>query len=58
MNVNLNLMGENVVENKIERTINADVSIKNIVHVKKIIFAILLHAVARIVNIYPVLIMI
>ena len=51
MNVNVNLMGENVVQNKIERTINVDVSIKNIAHVKKIIFGILLRSVARIVNI-------
>ena len=51
MNVNVNFMGENVVENKIEGTINADVGVKNIVHVKKIIFGILLSAAARIVNI-------
>ena len=38
--------------------INADVSVKNIVYVKKILFGILLHVIAKMENIYQALWMI
>ena len=44
-------MVENVIQIKSGITINVDVSVKNIIYVKKIIFVILLHAVAKMVNI-------
>ena len=37
---------------------NVDVSVKNIIYAKKIIFGILLHIVAKMVNIQQVLLMI
>ena len=51
MNVNLNLMLENVIQFKSGITINVNVSVKNILYVKKIIFGILLHVVVKMVNI-------
>ena len=50
-NVNINLMLENVIQIKSGITINVNVSVKNITYVKKIIFEILLHVVAKMVNI-------
>ena len=50
-NVNANFMVENVIQVKSEITINAGASVKNIVYVKIIIFGILLHVVAKMVNI-------
>ena len=53
-NVNVNLTGENVTRIKSETMMNVDVSIKiqkNIMHVKKIIFRILLHVVVNMLNI-------
>ena len=44
-------MVENVIQIKSGITINVDMSVKNIIYVKKIIFGILLHAVATMVNI-------
>ena len=44
-------MIENVIQNKSGITINVDVSVKNIIYAKKIIFAILLHVVMKMVNI-------
>ena len=44
-------MVENVIQIKSGITINVDMSVKNIIYVKKIIFGILLHAVATVVNI-------
>ena len=44
-------MKENVIQIKSARTINADASAKNIIYAKKIIFGILLHVVAKILNI-------
>ena len=41
-------MEENVIQINGGITINVDVSVKNITHVKKIIFGILLHVVAKI----------
>ena len=44
-------MVENVIQIKSGITINVDMSVKNITYVKKIIFGILQHAVAKMVNI-------
>ena len=44
-------MEENVIQIKDGITINVDVSVKSFIYVKKIISRILLHAVARMVNI-------
>ena len=46
MNVNANLTNEFVIQIKSGIMINVDVSVKNIIYVKKIIFGILLHVVA------------
>ena len=53
-NVNVNLRVENVIQIKSGTTINDDASVKiqkNIMCAKKIIFGILLHAFAKMVNI-------
>ena len=47
-NVNVNLTEENVIQINGAKRINGDVSVKNIIYVKKIIFEILLHAVAKV----------
>ena len=44
-------MEENVIQIKSGTMINVDVSVKNIIYVKKIVFRDLLHVVAKIVNI-------
>ena len=44
-------MVESVIQVKSKITINGDASIKNIIHVKKIIFGFLLHVVEKMVNI-------
>ena len=44
-------MVENVIQIKKGTMINIDVSLKNIIYVKKIIFGILLHVVAKMVSI-------
>ena len=49
--VNVNLMVESVIQIKRGIMINVDTSVKNIIYVKKIIFGILLHVVAKTVNI-------
>ena len=55
-NVNVNLMGKkNVIQIKSGIMINADVSAKNIIYVKKIISEIVLHVVVKVVNIQQVL---
>ena len=51
MNANVNLMEENVIQINGGITINIDVSVKNIIYVKKIIFGILLQVVAKMQNI-------
>ena len=51
MQVNINLMGKNVIQVNGGITINADVSVNNIIYVKKIIFEILLHVAVKIENI-------
>ena len=43
-------MAENVIQIKSEITINAGASVKNIKYLKKDIFGILLHVVAKIVK--------
>ena len=48
-------MIEYVIQIKSGITINVDVSVKSILHVKKIIFGILVHAVVKMVNIWQVL---
>ena len=44
-------MEENVIQVSGGITINVDLSLKNIVYVKKVIFGILLHVIAKMVNI-------
>ena len=51
MNVNLSLMEQNVIQINSGITINVDVSIKNIIYVKKIMFGIRLHVVVTMENI-------
>ena len=51
MNVNLNLMGKNVIQINGGITINVDVNVKNIIYVKIIMFGILLHAIVKMENI-------
>ena len=50
-NVNVNLMEENVIHINDGITINVDKSVKNMIHVKMIIFGILLHVVVKMANI-------
>ena len=45
--VNVNLMEENVIQINDGITINVNVSAKNFIYVKKIIFGILLHVVVK-----------
>ena len=47
-------MVETVIQIKSEITINLDVSVKNIIHVKNIIFGILLHVVSETINIMEI----
>ena len=48
-------MKENVIQTKSRIKINADVSVKVIVYVKKVIFWFLLHAAAKMVNISEII---
>ena len=50
-NVNVNLIEENLIQTKSGIMINVDVSVKNIIYVKKIISGILLHTVVKMENI-------
>ena len=50
-NVNVNLMDENVIQINNGITINVDVSVKNVMYVKKIMLGILLHVVVKMGNI-------
>ena len=54
-NVNVNLKGKNVVQINGGITINIDVSIKNVMYVKNVIFGILLNKVVKMDNIKKVL---
>ena len=51
VNVNVNVIEENVIQIKSGIMINVDASAKNIIYVKKNIFGILLHVVAKMVKI-------
>ena len=55
MNVNIDLMGKNVIQINDRITINVNVSVKNVIYVKKIIFGILLHVISKMENILQVL---
>ena len=50
-NANVNLMAENIIQINGGVTINVDVSVKNVMHLKNIIFGILLHVVVKMENI-------
>ena len=50
-NVNVNLMGENIIQINDGITMNINVSVENIIYVKEIIFEILLRLVAKMENI-------
>ena len=52
MNVNIDLMEENVIRINGGITKNIDVSEKNIMYVKKIMFVILLHVLVKMESIY------
>ena len=54
-NVNVNLKGKNLVQINGGITINIDVSIKNVMYVKNVIFGILLNKVVKMDNIKKVL---
>ena len=47
VNVNIDLMKENIIQINGGITINVDVSVKNVMYLKKIIFRILLHVIAK-----------
>ena len=51
-NVDVNLMAENVIQMNSRIMINVDGGAKNIIYLKKVIFGILLHVVAKTSNIY------
>ena len=51
MNVNVDLLKGIVIQINGKIMINVDVSVKNVIYVKKIMFRILLHAVVKIENI-------
>ena len=51
MNVNVDLMEENVIQINGGIIINVDVSVKNVMSVKKILLGILLHVVVKMENI-------
>ena len=50
-NVNVDLMEKNVIQINGEIMINVDVSVNNVMYVKKIMFGILLHVVVKMENI-------
>ena len=58
MNANLNLMKEIVIQINGGTMINVDVSVKNVIYVKRIMFGILLHVIVEMENIQQVLWMI
>ena len=49
-NVNVNLIAESVIQIRSGITINVNARAKNIIYVKKIIFKIMLHVVAKMIN--------
>ena len=58
VNVNVDLIEKNVIQINGEITINLNVSHKNFMYVKRIIFGSLLHVVVKMANIWQVLWMI
>ena len=58
MNVNVDLMSQNVIQINGRIAINVDVSVKNILYVRKIMFGIPLHVIMKMENIQQVLWMI
>ena len=51
MNVNVDLMEKNIIQINVGIMINVDVSVKNVMYVKKIMLGSLLHAVVKMENI-------
>ena len=51
MNANVNLLKENVTRINAGKTINVNVSVKNVMYVEKIMFGILLHVVVKMENV-------
>ena len=49
--VNVDLMGKKVIQSNGGITINVDVVVKKLIHVKKIMFGILLHVIVKMENI-------
>ena len=47
VNINVNLMEQKVIQINGEITINVDVSVRNIIYVKKIMYGILLHVIVK-----------
>ena len=58
MNVNVDLMSQNVIQINGRIAINVDVSVKNILYMRKIMFGIPLHVIMKMENIQQVLWMI
>ena len=54
-NVNVDLMEEIVIKVNGRIMINVDVSVKNVMYVKTIMFGILLHVIVKLENSYQVL---
>ena len=52
--VNENLINKDVIQINGGITINVDVSVKNIIYIKKIIFGILVHVFLKMKNIYNI----
>ena len=51
VSINVNLMEQNVIQINGGITINVDVSVKNIIYVKMIMFGVLLHVIVKMENI-------
>ena len=58
MNVNVDLISQNLIQINGRIAINVDVSVKNILYVRKIMFGIPLHVIMKMENIQQVLWMI
>ena len=58
MNVNVDLISQNLIQINGRIAINIDVSVKNILYVRKIMFGIPLHVIMKMENIQQVLWMI
>ena len=51
LNVNVDLMKKDVIQINDGIVVNVDVSVKNVMYVKKILFGILLHVIVKMKNI-------